>query len=451
MRLAHSLALAMLACAASALPASAKTLKVPQQFSTIQAAVNAARPGDTVQVSAKPGGGVYNESVSIQTPNIVLQGKNAPVIDGTGLGSELYGPGSYVGPNGINVDAGHVALRGLTVQNFDGSAYQETSGIAVSNAGDVEISACTVQKNFAGINILGLDSSGDAYLTGYKVLNNLVTLNTGAGVITDNYYFYQAGTGIEIVAGGALVSGNRVVQNTFEGIVAFGEGLSLSSNEVSGNANEGVQVSAVVYNPSVNDPNNPNPPASAVAQNSIHDNGYFGLSASGTVSVSANAVARNVGYGIYLASADYANVTLNSSTGNLPSTSAGDGTPDEAGVGIYVDYSDTDPATGLPLPLTISANQVSGNASDGISLNMVDGCLVSRNVVTGNAGIGIHLSDETGYNAPNTVAQNVGLSNRPFDAQDDDALASGATAKYATPNHWVNNLFGKTNPPNLSH
>ena len=54
-----SLAAAMIA--AAALPAAAGTLLVPQQFSTIQAALNAAKPYDTVLVSAKPKGGVYSE------------------------------------------------------------------------------------------------------------------------------------------------------------------------------------------------------------------------------------------------------------------------------------------------------------------------------------------------------------------------------------------------------
>ena len=47
-----SVAAAMIA--AASLPAAAGTLLVPQQFPTIQAALNAAKPYDTVLVSAKP-------------------------------------------------------------------------------------------------------------------------------------------------------------------------------------------------------------------------------------------------------------------------------------------------------------------------------------------------------------------------------------------------------------
>ena len=42
--------------------ASADTLKVPQQFETIQAAVDAANDGDTIAVAR----GVYNENVVLE-------------------------------------------------------------------------------------------------------------------------------------------------------------------------------------------------------------------------------------------------------------------------------------------------------------------------------------------------------------------------------------------------
>ena len=154
-----SLAAAMLA--AAAVPAAAGTLLVPQQFSTIQAAVSAAKPGDTVLVSAKPKGGVYNEAVTIMTPSIILQGQGNPIIDGTGLGvaAPVSSGSSFTYPNGINILASHVAVRGLTVQNTgDGNYYDRSTGIyagyfspdggtTIMNSSDIEISSVTVRKD----------------------------------------------------------------------------------------------------------------------------------------------------------------------------------------------------------------------------------------------------------------------------------------------------------------
>ena len=52
-------------------------LRVPEQYSTIQAAVNAAVPGDLVSVgpSNNPDG-TYHESVRVKTSNITIRGRN---------------------------------------------------------------------------------------------------------------------------------------------------------------------------------------------------------------------------------------------------------------------------------------------------------------------------------------------------------------------------------------
>ncbi|MBU1598881.1 hypothetical protein KKG61_02040, partial [bacterium] len=56
--------------------ASAVDIYVPGSYTTIQAAVNAANPGDTIYVSA----GIYNEAVYINK-GIALVGVGTPTID----------------------------------------------------------------------------------------------------------------------------------------------------------------------------------------------------------------------------------------------------------------------------------------------------------------------------------------------------------------------------------
>ncbi len=82
-----------------------RTLLVPENFSTIQAAVDAAKPGDLVLISP----GVYEESVKVDQEQIVIRGldRNEVVVDG---GDELI--------NGFEISANSVAIENLTVKSF---------------------------------------------------------------------------------------------------------------------------------------------------------------------------------------------------------------------------------------------------------------------------------------------------------------------------------------------
>lgn len=78
--------------------------RVPGSYPTIQAAVDAADPGDMVLVDR----GVYREEVTVTTPSITIRGvdRNATIIDG-----------EYVRGNGISVLADGVAIENFTARN----------------------------------------------------------------------------------------------------------------------------------------------------------------------------------------------------------------------------------------------------------------------------------------------------------------------------------------------
>jgi plastocyanin len=84
--------------------ASGVTRRVPEDHDTIQAAVDAALPGDLVLI----GPGVYREEVKVTVPSLVLRGRdrNRVVVDG-----------EFQRPNGISVTADGVAVENLTVRN----------------------------------------------------------------------------------------------------------------------------------------------------------------------------------------------------------------------------------------------------------------------------------------------------------------------------------------------
>ena len=72
----HRTTLCVLIALAS--PASAKTIKVPSpQHQTVQSAINAANPGDTVEVD----GGYFRENVVITKDDITLRGEDGATID----------------------------------------------------------------------------------------------------------------------------------------------------------------------------------------------------------------------------------------------------------------------------------------------------------------------------------------------------------------------------------
>jgi hypothetical protein len=79
--------------------------RVPEQYETIQAAVDEARPGDLVLIEP----GVYHEAVRIDTEGIVLRGvdRNTVVLDGEDRLS-----------NGVTVTADGVAVENLTAMRY---------------------------------------------------------------------------------------------------------------------------------------------------------------------------------------------------------------------------------------------------------------------------------------------------------------------------------------------
>ena len=502
--------LAAAALAAAALPAAAGTLLVPQKFPTIQAAVNAAKPFDTVLISAKPKGGVYSEAVTVTTPHVTLQGVGNPVIDGSGFAPvSVPIPGSYysntVYPNALDIRANFVTVCGLTIQNVPGS-YSAIGGAGI-NAGytsadyatnygfsGIQISGVTLSGDYSGINISGINAqlvNGVYAITSaqnFSLLGSTITGSTNSAVnisstnnllISGNKFVGNGETGLTIGGGfslptaNALVAGNLFKNNGYDGMDAYGTGLTVTANESASNEDVGILVdnlSESGFGTSTPAPSSAAP--TSVAFNSVHDNSGYGLSISGAMTVFGNSVAGNVGYGIYLSDADNSTISANSVTGTTFSYYDYDGD----GAGIYSDYCLAAGSTAAgDSKIAISLNQVSGNAGDGIYFYETTGGTISYNNVAANKGIGIHLSsysyDYSYYGdpvAPTTVTGNKALHNAIFDARDDTSAGAGdsvdGVAGYITDsngeyfygdsaptiNVWTKNVFGTTDPVGLS-
>jgi parallel beta-helix repeat protein len=198
--------------------ASAATLKVPQQFATIQGAVDAADPGDVIQVAK----GIYSENVSISAKNgLTLVGKPGAIID---AGSA---------DDGVSITGSQsIAIRGLTVRNSGTSA-----GFLLIGGTDVEIRQCTIEGVF-GHGIL-VDSTSNV-----RLLDNQVTAAGEDGILVDTNTALVQGNTIRGSAGPnvrVLGSFNTVQDNTLQAsasdsiTVGNGGGTSTGFNLIAGN------------------------------------------------------------------------------------------------------------------------------------------------------------------------------------------------------------------------
>jgi len=116
------LCLVLLSISATTQPnvkASPDTIRVPQDYTTIQEAINQASPGDTIQVSA----GTYREHLYINK-TLTLKGENREntVIDGTAAGYVIKSESTTVDISGFTIINGS---NGILLENCNGSILKQ--------------------------------------------------------------------------------------------------------------------------------------------------------------------------------------------------------------------------------------------------------------------------------------------------------------------------------------
>jgi Right handed beta helix region len=208
---------------------AATVLHVPQDYPTIQSAIDAAATGDTVLVAA----GTYNETIDFQSKAITVaseSGAASTIINGDGVG-HVVAMGANPGETPV--------LRGFTVRN--GGPYGDTDGAIDTFGGPALIEDNTITANrFCG------DGAVTAGFSAATIRNNVISGNSqvlcsggvgGAGVsiqgegtvqvlnnvITGNRHDSGAG-GVELFAAGTpTISGNVIKDN----VGWIGGGVSL--------------------------------------------------------------------------------------------------------------------------------------------------------------------------------------------------------------------------------
>ena len=281
-------------------------IKVPAIYSSIQDAVDAADPGDIVEV----GDGNYDEAVIVDVSDLIINGPNKGVDPNKQARSDEAVIRPTTQNNWPNVGAVSVRSDGVTLDGFEIDASQGSkNGVNVYGA-----SGATVKNNIVhgattawdGVGVIVWDWSSSYSVDNATIKNNKIYDTGRMGIFCMDYdtsneeydltegheieenviydtwqvAWEDSGGGIQINAGkDSLVINNTVYDtgNGSRGIYMFGSG---SGNEIKGNVvrnNEigiGLWISGEGGSPIDWEGSSPNSPE--VWNNSIHNNETYG-------------------------------------------------------------------------------------------------------------------------------------------------------------------------------
>lgn len=386
------------------------------QFTSIQAAVTASGPGDTILVCP----GFYPEAVLVPPTKAGLK------IRGTLAGNDarFRQPLAPADPNrdaivdppgqpGFNIQADRVTVSTFVVQGAEGNP-----GILTSP----EFSGYDIVNNLIRNNTFGLylNSNGDHKSDVEKnffVANNLPGPASGVGIYSD---FGVGSVDIrENVFTGQALASMVFAAGTGTAPPAPQEDLDIKRNLIVDDN------SIVLFNVTDSD----------VSENLIvrpRGDGVFIGGGVSDVSISRNTVQGSGFDGVYIQN----DPTLDLNTDIVISRNLLTGNALN-GVELF-----GDPAAGAVTGIVIERNVTSSNGQDGIFLNNGDGNLIRRNQSERNRRDGIRLGvDSTG----NMVTRNRMQGNGEHDCHDD----SVGTGTAGTANFWTKNRGNTENRPGL--
>ena len=417
--------------------ATAVTKKVPSEYSTIQAGLNAASSGDTVLVAA----GTYTENIMWPETNgikLISAGDSSnTIIDGGGTSSVIY-----MNPSSATIDT-TTLIQGFKITN--GGNVNNGAGIFCSGSSP-QFKSLMVSGNQAdnlggGIYV----QYGSARLTKSLILSN--TAFTGGGVtiynsnavlddlLIENNNSSAGGGGLYIWAGDCSVS-NSIVDNNSAGGSGGGIYLESSSNLINvrvANNSAGSGGGLAVWSPSGSSPS------------------------LGNLTIIGN-TASNIGGGIYMynANADIKNTLIYNNSAN-------DGAGIHARTGgftltdvIISNNSASSNGGGLHLEATPQLNRltISYNSADltGGGVYIKGGYSTSSPVfenvtITGN-------SSNSGYDGIYTISGGAGCCIHPNVVISNSNFVDNGTGYYNNDNavlqdatnNWWDNMLGPYHP-----
>jgi len=358
-------------------------------FTTIQAAVDAAHSGDRILVAT----GTYREQI------VIPAGKDHLDIDGVG-NPVITAPATFGDATRalVHVNGAHdVEFEGFKIQG-DGSATGPNFGVLVDGGGSAEVSHDRI------VNIRDNPLSGRQEGVAIQ-FGQLTTGGSGTGEASDNFIEgYQKG-----------------------GIVVIGQG---SSAQVRKNVIRGAGATDVIAQNGIQISDGA---TATVEKNVVSGNKFTGADVEGVGILVFNTSDVRI----------RKNVTFNNDEGILLFGDTGS-------VVTHVTVSDNDSFrntfNGIGLfnvtDSTVEHNSTDRNGSDGINLEMSSHNRVSHNRASFNGRDGIALESDA---TDNTIDHNEMFHNVTFDAFD----ASTGSGTAGTANNWNHNRFHTSSPNGL--
>jgi parallel beta-helix repeat protein len=193
--------------------AQEQPIYVPDDYSTIQAAVNAANPGDTIIVRD----GTYTENVDVNKDYLTIKSENgaeATIVQAANSGDHVF-----------EVTADYVDISGFTVTGAIGAA-----GIRLHGSYSDKIEYCDFHQNIISNNYVGIwlfyslnnnitDNAVNSNKSGIAALDETCSNNS----ITRNDIHSNAGAGIDLFCS----SWNKITENS---VYSNGDGILISTS-----------------------------------------------------------------------------------------------------------------------------------------------------------------------------------------------------------------------------
>ena len=409
--------------------AQAATIYVPDDYSTIQQAVDAALPGDIIIVRD----GTYVDKITVFTPNLTIKSENGPntcIIQAINIWSAVFNIyANYTtisgftirkGSMGILLEASHnVTVEGSIIRNNKGkgirisNAYNATirDNLVANNSGDgiyISASNATVRNNLVVNNSRGIwideskavmenNTVEDARSTGIYIYES-------TAVLTDTTINSTGSHGLEIRnCNKVTLNSPLIIENAgSRGIYAYFSNLNLnlSNATVRNSKSDGIYVYPYGGNELV------------LKDCIIEGNGgsgiYWPVSGTHNVTVEGSIIRNNKGKGIRISNAY--NATIRD---NLVANNSGDG--------IYISASNS----------TILNNTVNSNEY-GIKIHSGHSYIVN-NIIANSSGYGIYLS---GSSSGNHIYYNSFIENRNGNVQAYDSSTNSQWNSTNRGNYW---------------
>ncbi|MGV9314250.1 right-handed parallel beta-helix repeat-containing protein [Streptomyces sp. NPDC003691] len=222
---------------------------------SIQAAVDAAAPGDVIVVAP----GTYRESVEITTSGITLRGAGPGTVISPPAAAETTGRAASAcatAGNGICVTGTETAeVTGVTIRSLTLSGFTK-GGLWASRTDRLTVREVVAEKN--GTWGLGQEKSTRAVFRG-----NTARENKDAGIMLTNIVGHEAAANDSL---GTVVADNTLTDNRLGVMLKRIRNLSTHSNEITGNC-AGIFV--------VSDESRPGSGDITIRSNTIHENNKF--------------------------------------------------------------------------------------------------------------------------------------------------------------------------------